>query len=154
MSNTNYDSIDIEYSYCGDYEVSDDGDFQDTTYDQIQSLVQEIQTVCNSSIGDWQENPNYAASLTDYVGEPNNRITSRNITDRIKTSLIGNNVVRADDLTINIIPIDRYKVFILVSVKVASTQNNSVLTDGSVVVSLVFDYTEQGISFIDNATQY
>lgn len=152
-SSTNYDAIDIEYTYCGDYEISSDGDFEDTASDQIQSLVQEIQTVCNSTIGDWEENPNYAASLNDYVGEPNNRDTARNLVDRIKTTLIGNNILRADDISINIIPINRYKVFILVQATVAATQNNSVLPNGRVVISIVYDYTEQGVSFIDNPTQ-
>jgi hypothetical protein len=149
---TDYSAIDIKYGWRGDYQISSDGDFEDTASDQIQSLVQEIQTICNSGVNDWEEHPNYAATLDDFVGEPNNRDTARRIVDRIRTTAIGNNIVRADDISVNIIPIDRSKVFIIVAITAASTPNNSVLSDGRVTVSLIYDYTEQGISFVDSPT--
>jgi hypothetical protein len=145
----NYDAIDIKFLWNGDYEVAFDGDFEDTASDQIQSLVQEVQTICNSEINDWQENPKYAATLDDFIGEPNNRNTARKISDRIKTSLVSNNVVKSSDLSINTIPVDRYRLFIIITISAAPTSNNSVLQNGQVTVSMVYDYSEQGISFVD-----
>ncbi len=146
---SNYDAVDLVYTWNGDYEVSSDGDLEDTASDQIQSLIQEVQTICNSSVNDWEEHPNYAASLDDFVGEPNNRETSRKLTDRIKTSLVSNNLVRANDIAIRTVPIDRHRLFIIIAISAASTPNNSVLSDGRVTVTIVYDYTEQGISFVD-----
>jgi hypothetical protein len=147
-----YDLIDVVYNWRGDYEVSSDGDFEDTAADQIQSLIQEIQTICNSGVNDWEEHPNYAATLDDFVGEPNNRDTARRIVDRIRTTAIGNNIVRADDISVSVVPIDRFKVFIIIGINAASTPNNSVLSDGRATISLIYDYTEQGISFVDSPT--
>lgn len=125
-----------------------DGDFGDTNDDQIQSLVQEIQTIANSSLGDWEENPQYAASLDDYIGEPNNRDTSSAIIERLRTALITNNIVRSEDLLVKIIPIDKNKVLILVSVDATSTPNNSIIRGSNPVVGILYDWSERGILFI------
>lgn len=144
-----YDAIDLKFLWCGDYEISSDGDLDDTASDQIQSLIQEVQTICNSEVNDWEEHPNYAGTLDDFVGEPNNRDTARRLTDRIKTSLISNNILRADDVSVRTIPVDRHKLYIIISVNAASTPNNSVPGDGRALITMIYDYFEQGVSFID-----
>lgn len=113
-------------------------------------MIQELQTICNSEVNDWQENPNYAATLDDFVGEPNNRATAQSLSDRIKTSLIANNVIRADDISIKTMPVDRFKSIIILTVKAASTANNSIPSNGLATVTFLYDYLEQGISFVDN----
>lgn len=147
MSN-NYDQTDLKYSFRGDFLPGDDGDFADTFSDQIQSLVQEIQTIANSSLGDWEENPQYAASLDDFIGEPNNRDTANDIIDRLRTALITNNVVSSDDLIVKLIPIDRHRVLIMISVDASATSSNSVIKGSSPVVTIVYDWSERGILFI------
>lgn len=147
MSNV-YDSVDFVYSYRGDYLPGDDGDFDDTSSDQIQSLIQEVQTVSNSSLGDWEEHPQYAASLDDFIGEPNNRDTSLAVIDRLRTALLTNNVVKSEDLIVKIIPIDRHRCLILVSIDATSTPNNSIIKGNNPVVTILYDWTERGILFI------
>lgn len=142
---TIYDAIDVTFTYNGDFIPGVDGDFDDTSADQIQSLVQEIQTIANSSLGDWQENPSYAATLDDFIGLPNTRETARQLTERLRVALITNNVVNADDLTVRTIPIDKHKLLIMVSVAAAATPNNSLTSGTLTTVSLVYDYSEQGI---------
>lgn len=143
-----YDAIDFKYSWRGDYIPGTDGDFADTNDDQIQSVIQEIQTIANSSLGDWEENPQYAASLDDYIGEPNNRDTSNAIIERLRTAILTNNIVRSEDLLIKIMPIDRHKILILVSIDAASTPNNSIIRGSNPVIAIVYDWFERGILFI------
>ncbi len=146
---SNYDAIDITYSWNGDFAPGTDGDLSDTSNDQIQSLIQEVQTIVNSSLGDWQEHPNYAASLDDYVGEPNNRETARQITDRVRTSLINNNIVSADDLSVSVIPVERSKVLIIIAINAASTPNNSIIQGELAKVTFIYDYSERGIFYLE-----
>lgn len=146
---SNYNAIDLQYLWTGDFAPGSDGDFLDTSGDQIQSLIQEIQTIANSCLGDWEEHPQYAASLDDFIGEPNNRETSRLIIDRLRTALITNNIVRSQDLNVKIVPISRHQVLIIVSVEAVSTPNNSIVNGNPVVVTIVYDYQERGLFFLD-----
>jgi hypothetical protein len=148
-----YDSVDLEYSWNGDFQPGQDGDLADTSDDQIRSLEQEIQTIANSALGDWEEHPTFASSLDDFVGEPNNRDTAAALANRLRTALISNNIVAAGDLSIRIIPIGVSKVMITIAVVAASTPNNSIIEGQAAVVALLYDYVEHGISFIDKPLQ-
>jgi hypothetical protein len=150
---SNYDNIDLLTSWNMDYVPGEDGDLADNSGDQILSLTQEIQTIANSSLGDWEEHPQYAASLDDFVGEPNNRDTSRAIVERLRTALITNNVVRSEDLIVKIVPISRHQVLIIVSVDATPTQNNSIIKNAPAVVSIIYDYQERGLFFLDQVNK-
>lgn len=145
---TNYDAIDLEFSYNGDYTVGIDGDLGDTALDQIQSLVQEVRSVVASAIGDWQEHPQRAASLDDFVGEPNTRQTAKEIEKRIRDSLVVNEVVEDRDLQIRVVPIGPHQLFIALNIDALATDNNSIETNG-VQTTLIFDWLERGVFFID-----
>ncbi len=145
----NYDIIDLTYTWNGDYKIGHDGDLEDTSEDQIQSLIQEICDIVRSSIGDWEEHPNRAASLDDFIGEPNNRDTADAISARIKTALISNDLVRANDVSVRVIPVGIHQVMIVVSVSVLATQNNSIIAGGQAIVSLLFDSIEKSVHFLD-----
>ncbi len=147
----NYDSIDLQFTALGDYLPGDDGDFADTAADQIQSIIQDIQSITNSSLGDWSEHLNYGSSLDDYIGYPNNRDTVKEITNRLRTSLINNNIVQSGDLAIQAIPIDRHKIFLIISLRAAATANNSLTNNNNVVVTFIYDYLERGVSFVNSS---
>lgn len=147
MSN-NYDAIDIKYTWNGDFIPGDDGDLADTSSDAIQSLIQEVQTIANSSLGDWEEHPQYSSSLDDFIGEPNNRDTSSAIVERLRSALLTNNVVRSGDLVVKIVPIDRHKVLLIVSIDATSTPNNSIIKGNTAVITIVYDWAERGMMIL------
>lgn len=142
----NYDAIDVTFSWNGDFLVGRDGDFADTSSDQIQSLIQEIQDVSASSLSDWLEHPTRAASIEEFVGEPNSRETGQQIKDRIFSALVVNGIVQARDLEVRVVPIGIYTVMVIVRVTAQASVSNSLQTN-SVVVTLAFDYKERGIYF-------
>ncbi len=148
---TVYDAIDLIYSWNGDYLIGPDGDFLDTASDQIVSMIQEVQSVINSDVGDWKYYQSYGSSLSDFIGSPNNRDTVKEISSRIRTSLITNSILQANDFSVQIIPIDKNKVLILVNVQAASTVNNSIVPGGTIVLSFVYDYLEQGVFFVNSS---
>lgn len=144
---TNYDSVDLEFSWNGDFQLGKDGDIADTYNDQIQTLIQNIQTVVNSELNDWKEHPALGAGLDDFVGEPNTKDTARQINARIVGALVQNNIVLEDDVTVKVVPVDRHTVFITITVTALATADNS-LEGTSVTTSLVFDYFERGVVFL------
>jgi hypothetical protein len=145
----NYDRIDFEWSWNGDYGISSDGDIGDTSRDQIQSLVQEVQSIISSSLNDWEEYPGIGANLDAFVGEANTKETSRLLRLRVKDALIFNNIVREDDLEIKIVPVGIHSVLIVLRIAALATPNNS-LDQNSMVVSLIYDYTERGVFFLES----
>jgi hypothetical protein len=145
----NYDAVDIKWSWNGDCLVGKDGDFDDTFNDQVESLIQEIQSVVQAELGDWAEHPTYAATLSDFIGEPNTRETGNRIQQRVVTSLLTAAVVVKQDLTVRIMPVDIHTVLIIIKVLAAPTGNNSVRPRDGVVVTMVYDYIERAVLPID-----
>ena len=146
---SNYDKTDLAWTWCGDYLPSKDGDFADTFDDKIQSLVQEIQTVVQSSLLDWEEHPGLGSGLDEFIGEPNTKVTANRLRTRVRDSLILFNVVRDSDLDIKVIPVGIHAVLLLIKVAALATSENS-LAENIITVSVVFDYLEKGIFFIES----
>lgn len=144
---TNYNSIDAHWSWNGDF-AEDGGDLQDTSDDHIKSLLQEIHTICASTLNDWKIYPKRAAGLDDYVGEPNTKSSAASIKSRLQLALTSAGVVRDADLAIRVIPVHIYKVLIIVGVNALSTENNSLLKN-QVVTSFIFNTTEHQVVSLD-----
>ena len=140
-----YDSVDTKFDWSGDYSIGSDGDIADTSDDLLASLVQEIQTICKSEVGDWLADPSVGATLSDFVGSPNTQDTANKLYTRLIIKLTENGIVSREDLNIQIVPIGIYQVMIMISVSVAATANNK-LTAGQVVnVNIIYDTSENGI---------
>jgi hypothetical protein len=147
-----YDATDLRFGWSGDYALGEDGDLADTSDDGLESLRQELQTIAKSEINDWAVYPTYAATLSDYVGQPNTRPTANALHDRLRTAIIANGIVLESDLDIKVIPVHIHKVLIYIRVNATPTAFNE-LKDNRVVVSLLFDFTEYGIFFPDKVSK-
>ena len=143
----NYDSIDFKFSWNGDF-AEEAGDLQDTSDDYILSLLQEIHTICASSLKDWKLYPRRAASLDDFVGEPNTKSSASAIKNRLQLAISSAGVVQEADLTIRVIPIHIYKVLIIIGVNAIATENNSLIKN-QVVTSFLFDTNEHQVVSLD-----
>ena len=146
---SNYDKIDLRYTWNGDFLPSEEGDLADTSIDQIQTVIEMIQLVVNSAVADWREHTGLGAGLEDFIGEPNLRETGDQIRDRIKSTLVINNIVREQDLSINITPVGNHAVLIIIKLAALATPQNS-MEDNVATISLVFDYNERGIFFLED----
>ena len=129
-------------------EMIPDGDIADTSSDYIQSFKSEVMTVCKSEINDWKANPNYAATLSDFLGEPNTRENGKRIEERIVSALTSNNVVRREDLQVKVVPVNIHQVLIMIRIDAVSTPQNSLEVGEPVTVSLIYDSTENNIFFM------
>jgi hypothetical protein len=142
-----YDAIDISWSFDGDFAVGRDGDLGDTSNDLIQAKIQEIQSLVKSEIGDWKANPSFAATLSDFRGEPNTREVGGQIERRVSTSLISNNVVRPEDLNVRVVPVGIHEIVILIRVSAMATNRNSLQLGQPVVLLVVYNSVEDSVWF-------
>jgi len=145
---SNYDAIDLVWTWNGDFKVGVDGDLADTQGDQIQSTIQEIRAILRAELGDWDEHPTYAADIVDFVGEPNTAETARLIQERIKSALVKNSILNPEDLQIRIVPVGPHTLFLSLHLDAVATSNNSVDSLGS-TLSVVLDTNEKLIYFIE-----
>jgi len=143
-----YDDVDCVWSWNGDFDVSVEGDLADTANDTLLSLRQEIHTIAASELNDWELYPGYGATLSDFVGEPNNQETAAAIHDRLRMALVANGIALESDLKIKIIPVHRHKVLITVKVLAIPTVYNK-LSEQAYVTALIFDFMEQSVFFLD-----
>ncbi len=142
-----YDDIDLKFSYNGDYDLSS-GDLADTSEDGLLSLRQQLHSIMASSFKDWEIYPNFGAGLNDFVGEANTRSTARTLQDRIRTSIISTGIVAEQDLQIKVTPVHIHKVLVTLLISAVATPNNNLSSNKDrMVISLVFDFVEQGIFF-------
>lgn len=149
----NYDSIDLAFTWDGDYVIGEDGDIGDTSSDFISSLVQEIQTVVKGEFGDWEKFPNLCAGLNDFNGEPNTRATGDKIINRITSKLTSVGLVKVEDLKVKVVPIGTSQVLVSIRVQATPTPNNSLQLGQPLVVTLVYDTIEQSVFFLpDNVS--
>lgn len=147
-----YDNIDLRWVWSGDYDL-DGGDLSDTSDDYLLSLRQDIHTVGASAFGDWELYEALGAGLDDFIGEPNNRDTASAIHDRLRIALVSLGVVLEEDLDIRIIPVHIHRILIIVKVNALPTPYNKLTEEQGMVISLVFDFLEQGIIFFEKVPQ-
>lgn len=144
-----YDENDISFSWNGDFLVSADYDLADTSTDALLSLLQQIHDICASSLRDWEFYPSRAATLSDFVGEPNTKETGDAIHDRLRISIVSAGLVAEEDLEIRIIPVHIHRVLVIIKINAVSTYANNLEIGEPLITSLVFDFMEQGIFFLD-----
>lgn len=140
---SNYDSVDLDFTYDGDLILGFDGDLQDTSRDLLLSIQNEIQSIAKSALTDWREDPNIGADLDDFVGEPNNRATAEDMQARMESAL--SIVVNVSDLSVRITPVHIHRVLVMVSLQVLATPGNRLTAGASISFSFLFDYMETGV---------
>lgn len=142
-----YDDIDISFDWNGDLELSS-GDIKDTSDNSLQSLLDQIHIICASALEDWEIYPNKGAGLNDFVGEPNTRYMGDRIHDRLRIALTSAGIVSEEDLEIRVVPIQIYKVLILIRIDAIATAFNPLNIGEKLQTALVFDTLEQGVFFL------
>lgn len=138
-----YDSVDLDFSWDGDFIVDDRGDLKDSSDDLLRSIKTEILTVVKSALGDWREDTSVGAGLDDFVGEQNSRETAEGIKLRLTSSL--SSIVNTSDLTLRMVPVNVYKILILMTLEVLPTVENRLQAGATISATFLYDYVENGI---------
>ena len=139
----NYDSIDLLMDEDGDIVIGPEGDIQGTQEDQIISLQQKILSVLKSDIGDWLDYPTISANLQSFVGKANTRENAQRIERAIQNALVNSDIVRSEDLEVNVHAAGIHSVFIEITVRATPTIFNSI--DDQYVLGLFFSSTDGNI---------
>ena len=145
----NLDAFDLSFDWNGDYDIGNNGDIKDTSRDGLDSLIHQLHDICASLPGDWELYPNRGAGLDDFLGEPNNKVTSILIQDRLKLAIVSANLIPENDLKIRTIPIHKNKLLIILSVNAIATSKNSLVRGQSLYVAFVYDTIEKEVFFLE-----
>ena len=148
---SNYDSIDLDFSWDGDFVEGIDGDLGDTRDDYIRSLESEIHSVMRSEVGDWELDPGVGANLSDYRGEPNNRITATALEDRIVSRIVAIGIVKPEDVKCRVIPVGRHQTMASLHVNATATPGNRLEPNEPLAINLLYDSLEDSIFFLDES---
>lgn len=143
-----YDHIDADWSWDGDFAVDGKGDLKDTSYDTLKSLQNEIHTICRSEFGDWENHPVLGANLSEFRGEPNTRAIGQKIQDRLSIHISSVGLVNSNDLSVRVVPVHIHRILIILTINAAATVNNNLTPGDPLVVSFTYDSLEDSIFFL------
>ena len=139
-----YDGTDILWDgTVGDFVIDNKGDLADTSHDALQAIAQYIYTVVKSDRGDWPEASRVGATLSDFVGEPNNAENGANIKKRLTTALQAYGTIKLSDVFVDVVPISKEQVAVTLSLSVMPTARNK----SSRVIKRTYIY-----SYLENHT--
>ena len=141
----NYDATDFLWTSRGDYYIKD-GDLMDTEEDPLRSVSTEIKTRASSDQGAWKTFPNVGSSISDFVGDPNNKATAEGIKTRIQSALTKNGFINKRDLKIRYAPVSAEKLLVRISLKVAPTAKNRYSEE--LRLTGLYNYKEDQVAFL------
>lgn len=144
----NYDSVDLDWSWDGDYAFDENGDIKDTSKDFLRSIVNEVATVVKSETQDWEKDITLGANLADFQGQPNTAQVGEAIQDRIKSALVNQNIIQSGDISVRVTPVHANQVLIMIRINVEPTTRNGLRPGDPVKIDLIYDTLENGIFFL------
>lgn len=113
MSKYKY-TTDFYFTDDGDFRLGSDGDFEDTANYQYRGLIQRVITRLSSAKGEWRLQPLEGVNLTDFLGKPNTREVGGRVRERVYSELIRDNLVSPADLKVEVFPLSKTEIAILV----------------------------------------
>jgi len=147
----NYDSIDLDWTWDGDFILGKDGDLKDTEDDLLRSLLNEIHTIARSEFNDWQMHPNLGANMSEFRGEPNSREVGEAMRSRFKSRLVAAGILRSEDVSVRVIPVGRHQALIMLNVEATATSGNNISIGEPVVVTFLYDTLEDSVFFLEES---
>lgn len=144
----NYDSIDLSWTWDGDYSVDEAGDIASTESDLIVSVITEVQNVMKSESFDWEKDISLGSNLSDFRGEPNSRKTGTAIERRMRSKISEIGIVQSQDINVRVVPVHANRILIMIRIAAESTPNNSLLPGEPVKVDLIYDTLERSTFFL------
>lgn len=142
-----FDANDIDFSWDGDFLIDSTGSLADTSDDWLRSLVNQVRDLVKSEQGDWESDPNFAADLSEFIGEANTREMGKKIEQRIRSRIVNIGLVPTQDLNIRVVPIHVNQLAVFIKISCTPTANNKLVLGEPVIVTFVFDTMEHSIFF-------
>jgi hypothetical protein len=134
---------DLRWVVSGDLVIGANGDLGDTRASPLLSFIQEIQTRVRSELYDWKLHPHLGASLSDLIGEINNKNTAEDGKARIMSALVRDSFITAGLIKITYLPVDQNHLMYRLRVNVPD------MTKGEFIqINLILDTNEFEIIFI------
>lgn len=113
-----YKKTDIYWSDDGDFILSANKDFEDTSTESFRSLMQGIKARLNFNVGEWPgRGSKIGANLADFHGKPNTEATGTLIKSRIISELTKGAFIASSDLFVDVFPISLHAVLAKIVVR-------------------------------------
>lgn len=117
-----YREVDVSVSASGDITLASNNDLAITSGSGV--LKQDVAFRLRTDPGDFYPHPETGAGLSDLIGEPNSRETSRTGEAKIIGALVGDGMVANADLYVRGVPLNQETIAYYVFVNNGSVQLN------------------------------
>lgn len=121
--------VDLYFTDDGDFVLDENtGDLEDTLLYQYRGFVQRLLTRTMSQKGEWQQQKDVGAGISDFLGKRNTAELGERIRSRLYSELIKENLVAPADLNILVFPTGDTSVGIVLRIRPPGTQVKIQLT--------------------------
>ena len=134
---------DFRWTWNGDLVIGETGDIKDTRQHDLLSFVQEVKTRVRSELYDWQLHPYLGASLSDLIGEANNKELAEQGKARIVSSLTRNGLVARRFIKVTYAPVDRHHLMYRLKITIPD-----MIEGEQIELNLLLDTNEYEILFV------
>lgn len=134
---------DLRWSSSGDLCLDAKGDLEDTANIPLGSFIQEVRTRIQSDLYDWALNPHIGSSLSELVGEPNNKETAENGKIRIISCLTKDGLCDSSRIKVRYTPISRHVIMYNVLIQLPDITGQDLIN-----ISLLFNQSDFEIVFL------
>jgi hypothetical protein len=134
---------DLRWTWDGDISINTMGDLEDTSTTNLGSFLQEVHTRIKSVLYDWALHPYIGSSISEIIGEPNNRETAEDGKTRIIMSLTKDGFCEQERIRVRYMPISQNMILFNVLINVPNSSNNDILN-----LTLTFNINDFEIVFL------
>lgn len=134
-----YDRLDFVLDTLGDFQLGGNGDLEDGSADTIQPILSTIRSLLLAETGDWLADSDFAANLSDFVGEPNSPELAEAIEVRIRSILNRKLSIPTSDIAVRTVPISESTLSIFIGLSALSTPLNSLNAGEGLVIPMLFN---------------
>jgi hypothetical protein len=134
---------DFRWTWNGDLVIGETGDIKDTRQHDLLSFIQEVKTRVRSELYDWQLHPYLGASLSDLIGEANNKELAEQGKARIVSSLTRNGLVARRFIKVTYAPVDRHHLMYRLKITIPD-----MIEGEQIELNLLLDTNEYEILFV------
>lgn len=128
MANKYQSIIDLHFTDFGDFVKSSNGDLEDTKNIKNRGLIQKINTIVQSSKGEWSTNKNIGANVSGILGKRNTQEEAEKIRNSILIEILKEGLVSPEDLEVLVFPMSKSSLAIMINIRPTNSQEKVFLS--------------------------
>lgn len=120
--------VDLHFTDFGDFVKSSNNDLEDTKHIKNRGLVQKINTIVQSTKGEWATSKNLGTNVSGILGKRNTQEEAEKIRSSLLVEVLKDGFVSPEDIEILVFPMDKFSLAIIINIRPPNSQEKVFLS--------------------------